>query len=73
MKTPEEIRIELGMSQAAFVDEIKMSRRTYIGRFDGSQPKWLLTDIINIARLNKGEVRIDTDEGCYEIKIKEIK
>ena len=72
VKTIEEIRNELGMSVVKFCEAIGMSKRTYLGRFDGSQPKWLLKDIVDISKLNKGEVRVNLDDKVYDIKVKEI-
>lgn len=72
MKTIREIQNETGLSDEKFSKLVGMSRRTYIGRFDGSQPKWLLTDIIEIANQNKGNVRVSVNDKTYDISVKEI-
>lgn len=72
MKTVEEIRKELGISKADFSKLINMSLRTYYGRFDGSQPDWLLKEVVEISKLNKGNVRFQLNDKTYDISIKEI-
>lgn len=72
IKTSEEIRESLGLSQSKFAGMIGSTLRTYQGRFDGSQPKWNLNELIAIAELNNGEVKVDSKGKTYEITIKEI-
>lgn len=73
MKRPEEIRNDLGLSQTKFAKAIGSSLRTYQGRFDGSQPKWLFAEVIEIAKFNHNEVKIKLGDVEYEVNIKEIK
>lgn len=72
IKNTEEIRRDLGISQVDFCNMIGTSLRTYHGRFDGTQPEWKLNELIEIAKHNDGEVRVDLKDGSYEVTIREI-
>ena len=71
MKKPEEIRAGNGMTQAQFAEAIGSSRRTYIYRVNGDQP-WMLSEVVNIAKLNEGEVLINDGDRWYQIRIEEV-
>ena len=71
-KTSEEIRLEQGMSQNDFALANEMSRRTYLGRLDGSQPKWLLDEVIKLASHNGGAIRVSSYGKTYDIKVNEV-
>ena len=68
MKTIQEIRKDSGLSAKNFCEKIGMSKTTFLGRFNETQPKWLLTDIVAIANENKGEVRVSSNNKTYDIK-----
>ena len=51
---------------------IGTSERTYIGRLNGSQPKWLLQEIIDASDYNNGKIKVSTIKGEYEISIKKL-
>ena len=72
MKTVEEIRKQVGMTQKEFAETIGTSFRTYQGRLAGSQPKWLLSEVIKASQMNDGEVLLETEDGIVEIRIKVI-
>lgn len=71
MKKPEEIRAGHGMTQAQFAEAIGSSRRTYIYRVNGDQPR-MLSEVVNIAKLNEGEVLINDGDRWYQIRIEEV-
>lgn len=70
MKTIEEIRAGLGMSQKAFAEAIGLSLRAYCYRITGER-EWTSRELIAIAKMNNGEVRIVTEEGTFDISIHE--
>ena len=72
MKTVEESRKEVGMTQKEFAESIGTSFRTYLGRLAGSQPEWKLSEVIKASQMNEGEVLLQTEEGIFEINVKMI-
>lgn len=72
-KTIEEIRKETGMSQVDFANAVGMSIRNYQYKLnDTIHNRWLLDEIIRIAKLNQGQVHLSVDGREYDINIYEI-
>ena len=70
-KTIEEIRSSTGMSQIAFAKEIGIPIRTYVGRLNGSQPRWRLEELINASSYNHGRISAKVEGKLYDIQFKE--
>ena len=70
MKTTEEIRKDLGMTQERFAAEIGLSIRGYQNKISGKR-EWRLCELIEASRLNNGHVRIEEGGDVYDITIKE--
>lgn len=60
------------MTQKNFAQAIGSSVRTYQARLFGSQPKWQIAEIIKASQLNHGEIRIEIDDGIYDLKVKKV-
>ena len=72
MKAIEEIRKEHGLSQTQFAIAIGSTLRTYQGRLDGTQPKWLLSEVISASEMNNGKVAIPIGDELFEITVKKV-
>lgn len=71
-KTPEEIRNELGVTQKEFSTMVCSSFRTYKERISLDLPKWNIYELSKLCELNKGKVKVTTNEGNYEVTIKKL-
>lgn len=72
-KTIEDIRKSMNINQTQFAEKIGTTFRTYQGRLNGSQPKWLLDEVITAALFNEGQILISTAKGDYVIDISKVK
>lgn len=70
-KTIEEIRKDIGMTIPDFAQAIGLSKRSYIYRKSGEQPMWLLDEVIAAAKMNGGQIIIESKGKPYRINIKE--
>ena len=70
MRTVEEIRKTLTMSQAQFADQLNMSKRSYTNKLNGTT-EWTLSELRDIAAYNEGEIRVNIGDDIFDITIKE--
>lgn len=69
VKTSEEIRDTLDVTQHEFARMIGLARRTYIARIVQEQD-WKFKDLVYLTSLNDGKVKIKNGNEFYIVSIK---
>lgn len=69
IKSSEQIRIALGVTQKEFAQMLGLARRTYNARIAQEQD-WKLQDLINLTSLNDGCAMIKSGQDYYVVNIK---
>ena len=71
-KTIEEIREDNELSQVDFAQALGMSRRTYLNRLSGDAPDYLVKEVVEASKYNKGKVKVKVGSEEYEIEVRKV-